>query len=65
MNALGILDLLSLRGFDPKAKAKLVRHEHATHGTGLHQKSWYEPYQRFQGKPVFCLRRLKLTTQSD
>ena len=53
MGALGILDLLSLRGFDPKTKAKLVRHQHARYGSELYKRGWFEPYQRFQGKPIF------------
>lgn len=54
MAALGILDLLALRGFDTSLKAKLVRHKDARYDVhNLLRDGWFEAYQSYQSKPVF------------
>lgn len=51
---LGIIELLSLRGFDPTIPTKLVRHEDSRYDVReLHRQGWLEPYQSFQSKPIF------------
>src|SRR5262245_17187736 len=51
---LGLLEVLGLRGFDPRTPAKLVRHRSRRYDMQeLVQRGWLEPYQSFQGRPVF------------
>lgn len=51
---LGILDLLTLRGFDPKCKAKLVRHQDKRFDIrDLVRNGWIEEYQSLQARSIF------------
>jgi hypothetical protein len=51
---LGIIDLLSLRGFDPSIPGKLVRHQDSRYDLAVLAKhGWLEAYQRYQTRPVF------------
>lgn len=47
----GILDLLTLRGFDPRCKSKLVRHQ--DNDGRLINEGWIDRYQALQSKPIF------------
>ncbi len=52
--SLGIVELLSLRGLNPTAKAKMVRHQHARYPVQeLLRHNWLEIYQGYQARPVF------------
>ena len=52
--ALGIVELLSLRGLDADAKTKLVRHQHARYPVReLLQHGWLELYQGYQSSAIF------------
>lgn len=50
-----ILELLSLRGFDPKHRFKVVRHQDPKRYDihALIRDGWFETYQSFQSGPVF------------
>ena len=51
---LGILDLLTLRGFDPKCKAKLVRHQDKRFDIrALVRDGWIQEYQSLQARSIF------------
>jgi hypothetical protein len=52
---LDILEVLKLRGFDPKPKqCKLVRHQDSRYDVlDLQRRGWLETYQSFQSRPVF------------
>ena len=53
-NELGILDLLTVRGFDPKCKSKLVRHqEKGKDIPALIRDGWMDLYQSHQLKNIF------------
>lgn len=53
-NQLGILDLLTLRGFDSKCTAKLVRHQDKRFDMeALIRDGWFELYQSLQVRDVF------------
>jgi hypothetical protein len=50
----GVIDLLKLFGFDPKARAKLVRHQDKRYDVhDLLRRGWLDAYQSFQSRPVF------------
>ena len=52
--ALGIVELLSLRGLDADAKTKLVRHQHARYPVReLLRHGWLELYQGYQSRAIF------------
>lgn len=54
MEPIGILDLLSLKGFDTKRPAKLVRHQDADLDMhDLLRRGWFEAYQGFQSQARF------------
>jgi hypothetical protein len=54
MGRIGVLDLLSLCGYPPGARAKLVRHEDKRYPPeDLLRRGWLEAYQSFQARPVF------------
>jgi len=54
MFTLGVLDLLSLAGFDRDAKARMVRHQHAKYSAReLIRQGWLEVFQAYQRNPVF------------
>ncbi len=54
MQSLGILDLLSLRGFDLTAPCKFVRHRDDRYDLDdLQRKGWLETYQGYQDKRLF------------
>lgn len=53
MHHLTLLDLLTLRGFPPDAKAKIVRHQDTRHDVELYRTGWFETYQKHQARPVF------------
>lgn len=51
---LGIVDLLSLFGFDRKSRAKMVRHQDSRYPVDeLLRRRWYEFYQAYQSRPIF------------
>lgn len=51
---LGILDLLTLRGFDPACKAKLVRHQDKRYDIpALAREGWLDLYQSHQARDIF------------
>ena len=51
---LGILDLLTLRGFDRRQPAKLVRHMDNRYDVyDLYRRGWLGAYQSFQRRSVF------------
>ena len=54
MSPLGIVELLELRGFDPKRPAKLVRHKDTRYDVhDLMRRGWLDAYQASQSRPVF------------
>lgn len=51
---LGILDLLTVRGFDPDCKAKLVRHQDKRYDIAqLQRDNWLDHYQAHQARDIF------------
>ena len=51
---LGIVDVLTVFGFDPTLKTKLVRHQDARYDVQtLIREGWFELYQSLQARPVF------------
>ncbi|MCA9240642.1 MAG: GIY-YIG nuclease family protein [Planctomycetales bacterium] len=51
---LGILDLLTLRGFDSKCKSKLVRHQDKRYDVPtLIREGWIDLYQSLQARSIF------------
>ncbi len=51
---LGILDLLTMRGFDPKCRAKLVRHQDKRYNLEqVTRDGWLDLYQAHQAKDIF------------
>ena len=54
MPALGILELLALRGFDRTSRFKFVRHQDQRLDLQeIMRRGWFELYQSFQSKPKF------------
>jgi hypothetical protein len=54
MSKLGIIDLLTLKNFDPASRAKIIRHKDPKFPAHeLLRSGWLETYQSFQTKPVF------------
>ena len=53
--AIGLVELLSGRGFVPDGKrVKLIRHKDARWNVdALRKEGWFETYQQYQSKPVF------------
>jgi hypothetical protein len=52
--ALGIVELLSLRGLDADATTKLIRHQHSRYPVReLLRHGWLELYQGYQSSPIF------------
>ena len=52
--SLGILDLLTIRGFDPKCRAKLVRHQDKRFDIPtLIRDGWFDQYQSHQARDIF------------
>jgi hypothetical protein len=51
---LGLLDILGLSGFNPRCRAKLVRHQDRRYpASELLENGWFELYQCYQARPVF------------
>ena len=51
---LGIVDLLSLFGFDRNSRAKMVRHQDARYPADeLIRHGWFDIYQAYQSRAVF------------
>ncbi len=51
---LGILDLLTIRGFDPECKSKLVRHQDKRYDIStLVRDGWFDLYQSHQARDIF------------
>jgi hypothetical protein len=54
MKDLGLVNVLEFFGFDPKVRAKLVRHQDKRYDVhDLIRRDWFEAYQSFQSRPVF------------
>jgi hypothetical protein len=52
--SIGILDLLEIRGFDPKCRAKLVRHQDKRFDIPtLIRDGWFDLYQAHQAREIF------------